>query len=84
MAGLSVAFDDKKATVRSKQTQVIAFVCEKGSDGMFYLRGERQDSRQAIEKTFVGTNTKNEWRDVTVEIDELGETKNKKKLPKPK
>jgi hypothetical protein len=32
----------------------------------------------------LAANNKDEWRDVTKEIDKLGKTKNKKKLPKPK
>jgi hypothetical protein len=40
MAGFTVSFDDTKATIKEKEMGQTAFLCDKGPDGMFYLRGE--------------------------------------------
>jgi hypothetical protein len=80
-----LAFDDKKATFQDKKTGKMAFVCEKGDDGMFYLRGERQVNQPVNQVSFLATNTNGEWKDVTEQIDEQGKMiKNNNKLPKPK
>jgi hypothetical protein len=79
-----VAFDDKKATVQDKKTGKTAFVCEKGDDGIFYLRGERQVNQPGNQVLFVATNVNGEWKDVTEHINEQGKTINKEKLAKPK
>jgi hypothetical protein len=38
LAGYTAFFKDTKATIEDKQTGEITFVCNKGSDRMFYLR----------------------------------------------
>jgi hypothetical protein len=37
-----VTFDDNKATVQDKKTGETAFICKKGSNGIFYLTGVRE------------------------------------------
>jgi hypothetical protein len=69
-AGFMVMFDDEKATVQDKKTKVIAFTCDKGSDGMFYLRGTREGDRQDAEASFLAGDEPEVWKDVEVEIDE--------------
>jgi hypothetical protein len=41
LVGYSVSFEDTKAVIQDKKNGDIAFICEKGIDGMFYLRGTR-------------------------------------------
>jgi hypothetical protein len=83
LAGFTVAFDNKKATIRNKETSKIAFICEKGSDGMFYLRGEQQINDGSNLTTFLARELDGAWKDVLEPIDKKGETIKKPNQPKP-
>ncbi len=78
-AGYQVSFEGTKTTIKDKKTGVSAFVCDKGGDGMFYLRGTRLDEKPV----HLATNEDEQWKDVTEEIDEKGVTVKKNILPKP-
>jgi hypothetical protein len=68
--GFMVAFDDEKATICCKKTKEVAFICEKGNDGMFYLRG----TRMMEHKVHLAEEESETWKDVTDKIDDKGES----------
>lgn len=83
-AGFRVTFDDEKATFQDKQTKETAFICKKGSIGMFYLRGVREGDHQDSLASFLPTYESEEWKDIMEEVDKKGANINKVKLPEPK
>jgi hypothetical protein len=83
LAGFTVAFDEEEATGQDKKTGIIAFVCKQGSDGMFYLRGERQHINGENAATFLATEIEGAWKDVQESVDEKGKMIKNPKLPRP-
>lgn len=63
-----VTFHDEKVTVQDKKTREMAFICEKESDGVLYLRGTREGDHKDALASFLVTKETEEWKDLKEEV----------------